>query len=183
MQHLKFATSNAGKLREASEILGFPMGQINVELDEIQTTNVEELIRHKAIEAYKKAGANVIVEDSWLEFVSWNGLPGALIKWFESTVKIEGILKMFENFENRDAVAICYIAMHDWENTYIAKWEVKWKISYKPAWKNGFWWDVIFIPDGYDETFAELPSDIKNQISQRKLAFENFKELLKNSWN
>lgn len=113
MKHLKFATSNAGKLREASEILGFPMDQISVELDEIQTTNVEELIRHKAIEAYKKAGANVIVEDTGLEFVSWNGLPGALVKWFESTVKIEGILKMFENFENRDAIAVCYVAMYD----------------------------------------------------------------------
>lgn len=121
MKHLKFATSNAGKLREASEILGFSMDQINVELDEIQTTNVEELIRHKAIEAYKKAGANVIVEDTGLEFVSWNGLPGALVKWFESTVKIEGILKMFENFENRDAIAVCYVAMYDGSDFLIAR--------------------------------------------------------------
>lgn len=178
MKHLKFATSNAGKLREASEILGFPMDQISVELDEIQTTNVEELIRHKATEAYKKAGANVIVEDTGLEFVSWNGLPGALVKWFESTVKIEGILKMFENFENRDAIAVCYVAMYNWSDFLIARWEVRWKISMKSAWENGFGWDVIFIPDGYDKTFAELWKEIKNQISHRKLAFENFKKLL-----
>ncbi|MCK9272753.1 RdgB/HAM1 family non-canonical purine NTP pyrophosphatase [Candidatus Gracilibacteria bacterium] len=178
MQHLKFATSNPNKLKEASEILGFSMEQIKLDLDEIQTTSVEELIRHKAIEAYKKSGKNVIVEDSGLEFISWNGLPGALIKWFESTVKIEGILKMLENFEERTALAVCYVAMYDGEEFFMAKGEVKGKISHKPTGDNGFGWDVIFIPDGYDKTFAELGSDIKNQISQRKLAFENFKKLL-----
>lgn len=87
MTTLKFATGNDNKLREAQEILGIPLIKADVgDLDEIQTVSVEELIRHKAHGAYVIAGEPVMVEDTGLAFLSWNGLPGALIKWFLKSV-------------------------------------------------------------------------------------------------
>lgn len=87
---LKFATGNDNKLREAQAILGISLVKAEVgDLEEIQTIDVEELIRHKARGAYEIAGESVMVEDTGLGFVAWNGLPGALIKWFLQSVNNE----------------------------------------------------------------------------------------------
>jgi len=52
------------------------------------------------------------------------------------------------------------------------------KIANSPAGNNGFGYDPIFIPDGYDQTFAELPLRIKNKLSHRYLAIQKMKEFL-----
>ncbi len=178
MKTLKFATSNKNKLKEASMILWINIEQIDIELDEIQTINVEELIRHKAMQAYAKTWESVIVEDTWLGFVVWNWLPWALIKWFLVSVWNEWILKMLEWYSNREAIAVCYIAMYDWKDFIISKWEIKWKISEIPKWENWFWWDKIFIPIWSDKTYAEMSQEEKNDTSMRRIAFEKFKEYI-----
>jgi len=79
---IKFITGNKNKLREACQILGMDIESGDAgDLDELQTISVEEVIRHKAEEAYKKIQSPLIVEDSGLVFLAWKGLPGALIKW------------------------------------------------------------------------------------------------------
>lgn len=76
LNSLKFATSNDNKLREAQSILGIPLEKADVgDLDEIQTIDVEELIRHKARGAYEIMREPVMVEDTGLGFTAWNGLP------------------------------------------------------------------------------------------------------------
>lgn len=179
MKTLKFATSNKNKLIEASKILWINIEQIDIELDEIQTIDIEELIRHKAMEAYKNTWEIVIVEDSWLWFISWNWLPWALIKRFMTSVWNEWILKMIQSFESRVAIAMCYVAMYDGKKFYISKWEIRWTISEEIRWTSWFWWDVIFIPDWYDKTYSEMSIEEKNNISHRKIAFENFKQFIK----
>ncbi len=178
MTTLKFATGNDNKLREAQEILGIPLIKADVgDLDEIQTVSVEELIRHKAHGAYVIAGEPVMVEDTGLAFLSWNGLPGALIKWFLKSVDNDWILKMLEKFSDRRAEAICYVASYDWKEYQIAYGIVNGTISTECRWENGFGWDKIFIPDGSDKTFAEMSSDEKNMFSMRRKAFEGFRDL------
>ena len=104
---IQFVTENANKVREASEILGIRIIQVNPgELIEIQTTDVSVLIEHKAAQAYQLVKKPVLVEDSGLFFEAWNGLPGALIKWFEQSVGCAGIVQMLSQFENRNASAL-----------------------------------------------------------------------------
>ena len=176
----KFVTGNANKVREAGDILGVTLEQVEVRgIFEKQTLNIEELVKHKCQQAYDSLKCPVLVEDSGLLFNAWNGLPGALIKWFESTVGCEGMLKMLQSFEDRDATAVCCFAIHDGKNIYIARGEIEGKIATKIRGSNGFGWDVLFIPDGYEKTFAEMQSEDKNAISHRKKALENLKILLK----
>jgi len=171
---LKFVTSNAGKVREASKILDCKLEQVStLIIDEIQTHDMNKIIEHKAQEAYKELKCPVLVEDSGLIFNAWNGLPGALVKWFEISVGCDGLLKMLESFKNREALATSMAAVFNGQEMIVAKGEVKGEIADSLRGENGFGWDVIFIPNGYKMTYAEMSFDEKNAISHRRHAFEN----------
>ena len=175
----KFVTGNANKVREAGDILGVTLEQVEVGgIFEMQTQDIEELVNHKCQQAYDLLKCPVLVEDSGLLFNAWNGLPGALVKWFECSVGCEGMLKMLQSFEDRDATAVCCFAIHDGKNIRIARGEIEGAIATEIREGNGFGWDVIFIPDGYERTFAEMLQEDKNAISHRKKALENLKILL-----
>ena len=174
----KFVTGNPNKAKEAGVILGVTLEQVEVVgLFEIQTQDLDELLSHKAQQAYDALGCPILVEDSGLVFHAWKGLPGALVKWFEKTVGCEGMLKMLQSFENRRARAICCFALHDGEKIQIVRGEVEGTISNEIRGDNGFGWDVLFIPEGYEKTYAEMSSEEKNAISHRKRALEKLKEL------
>ena len=114
LRQLKFATSNANKLREAIDILGFSLDQVSsLKIDEIQSDDISKIVIHKAQKSYEIIKLPVLVEDSGLIFTAWNGLPGPFIKWFETSVGCHGLLKMMEGFENRKALAVCFVAIFD----------------------------------------------------------------------
>lgn len=96
-QELKFVTGNPGKVAEASRILGVDLVSVSMDIEEIQTCDVEVAVKHKLNSAHEQLGCPVLVEDSGLVFSEWNGLPGALVKWFEETVGLAGMLKMLED--------------------------------------------------------------------------------------
>jgi len=178
-KNLKFVTGNVNKLREARQILGFPIEQAGLpDLDEIQTSSVEEVVVHKLSQACGKLQSPVMVEDSGLIFCAWNGLPGALVKWFETSVGCGGMIKMLEPFADRQAIAACYVAVHDGKDIKIAKGEIRGSIAPEERGENGFGWDSIFIPDGHTRTYAEMSAKEKNAISHRKKAFTALKEML-----
>ena len=99
---IKFVTGNPDKVREAQEILGICLDTIDRdELIEIQTSDVIQLVTHKAQQAYQLIKGPVLVEDSGLFFDAWNKLPGAFVKWFEKSVGCAGMVKMLSSFENK----------------------------------------------------------------------------------
>ena len=179
LEKFKFVTGNPNKVREAGEILNLALESVKIEeLVEIQTPDLEEVIRHKAREAYDNLKCPVMVEDSGLVFRAWNGLPGALVKWFEETVRCQGMLKMIDGFSDREATAICCFALYDGKDLQVARGEVKGTISKNVQGNNGFGWDVIFIPEGYEQTYAEMSPDEKNAISHRKRALDKLKIMI-----
>ncbi len=175
-KQLKFVTGNLNKLREAQEILGLDLEVVSIDnLQEIQTYDVEEIVFHKAKSAWEKLKCPVLVEDSGLIFKAWNGLPGALVKWFEKSVGCQGMLKMLHSFEDRSALALCLVAIYDGKDFKVGKGEVNGSIAPQIKGTQGFGWDVIFIPEGSKKTYAEMNPEEKNAISHRRRAFENLK--------
>ncbi|MBC8285177.1 MAG: non-canonical purine NTP pyrophosphatase, partial [Nitrospinae bacterium] len=142
------------------------------------TQNLDELVRHKCQQAYDALKCPVMVEDSGLLFEAWQGLPGALVKWFETTVGCEGMLKMLQSFDNRSATAVCCLAIHDGKSIQVVRGEVDGEIANEIRGSNGFGWDVFFIPQGYEKTYAEMLPEEKNAISHRKRALEKLKIIL-----
>ena len=175
----KFVTGNPNKAKEVRDILGIPLEQVEVaDLFEVQTQDLDELVSHKAQQAYDALRCPILVEDTGLVFHAWNGLPGALVKWFETNVGCEGMLKMLQSFDDRRARAICCLAIHDGKNIQIVRGEVEGTIANEIRGGNGFGWDVLFIPEGHEKTYAEMSSTEKNAISHRKRALEKLKALL-----
>lgn len=174
-----FATKNKNKLREVGEILGRSLEQISIELFEPQGVNVEDVVREKAEDAFQKTGMFVLVEDTSLEFVAWNGLPGALIKWFLETIGNEGILKMLSSETNRAAIAKTAVGFFDGTQARVFVGEISGTVPETIRGTGGFGWDPIFVPGGHEKSFAEMTSVEKNTISMRKLALERMKAELK----
>ena len=92
-----FVTSNHNKAREAAEILGVELRSIALDLPELQDLDVAQVAAAKAAaarEALNAPDSPILVEDSGFVIDAWNGLPGALTKWFLASVGNEGILRM-----------------------------------------------------------------------------------------
>ncbi|MEI6426012.1 MAG: RdgB/HAM1 family non-canonical purine NTP pyrophosphatase [Candidatus Absconditabacteria bacterium] len=176
MTPIFFATGNANKFQEAQSILGSELQQIDIDLPEFQTLSVEEVVAEKAKAAYAQTGKSVLVEDTGLFFDAWNGFPGALIKWMMKTVNNQGILDMLAGFTNRKITAVCCVGMYDGEKLIFAIGSIEGTASLTVRGDTRFARDQIFIPNGYDKTFAEMSPEEKNQISMRKIAFEKMRE-------
>jgi non-canonical purine NTP pyrophosphatase (RdgB/HAM1 family) len=164
-----FVTSSQDKLSEVKRILHAPVESLDVELAEPQAVNLGEVIKAKAEEAYGLVHAAVMVEDSGLFLDAWNGLPGALIKWFVQRVGVEGICAMMHEFPNRSASARTLIGYHDGA-LKLFEGVVRGHITHSPRGSNGFGFDSIFVPEGSDKTYAEMEAKEKDRYSMRQRA-------------
>jgi non-canonical purine NTP pyrophosphatase (RdgB/HAM1 family) len=172
-----FATSNPNKLREVNEILGARLEHMALELDEPQTMDLTAIVTAKARQAYERAGEQpVLVEDTSLELLAWNGLPGPFIKWFLDRVGASGIAQMLGASPDRRAVARTAVAYHDGMQTYVYIGETTGTISDAPRGETGFGWDVIFIPASDTRTFAQMPHGEKHRLSMRARALAKLKD-------
>jgi len=167
-----FATGNKNKLQEVNNILESPLEQIEIDLDEIQATEVEDVVKKKAEEAFKQTGKPVLVEDTGLYFEALNGFPGALIKWLLDSIGNEGIVNLLSTKENRKAYAKTVFGYFNGKETHLFVGKLEGVIPTKIQGDNGFGWDPLFIPEGSDKSFAEMSSGEKNKISMRKMALK-----------
>jgi len=107
------ATSNEHKARAVQAVLGRRVQHIKLDLPEIQAIDVQEVIERKARAAYRLVGKPVLVEDTSLSLQAWNGLPGALIRWFLETVGNEGICRMLTGYEQLEATTETCLSYFD----------------------------------------------------------------------
>ena len=178
-----FVTSNEHKRREAAEILGFELESTDLEVPEIQSLSVAEVAAAKARAAYKLLGSPpypVLVEDSGLVIEVWDGLPGALAKWFIQSVGSEGILRMLTPEDERTARAVCAVAVVGGPaGESVRVFERGAPGALVPELRGesgfGFGWDPIFIPEGEERTYAQMGED-KHENSHRARAFRAVRE-------
>jgi XTP/dITP diphosphohydrolase len=181
-------TRNQGKIREIKNLLG--RFNINfLSLDDFILNDVEETgltFEENAILKAKNYAAQskviTIADDSGLEVVNLDNRPGVLSARYsgiagtdeDNVAKLLDEMKTFGD-NQREAKFVCVIAVSDQYGKILrlSRGECCGKISYAPKGSNGFGYDSIFIPNGYDNCFALMNDSEKEQISHRKQAFEN----------
>ena len=177
-----FVTSNHNKAREAAEILGVELRSIDLDLPELQDLDVAQVAAAKAAaarEALDAPDSPILVEDSGFVIDAWNGLPGALTKWFLAAVGNAGILHMLSGEKDRSARAVCAVAIaFAGGSARVFLGEVGGTIAPEPRGYGGFGWDPIFVPEGYLETYAELGSR-KHEDSHRARALRAARDALR----
>ncbi|WP_420629703.1 non-canonical purine NTP pyrophosphatase [Candidatus Leptofilum sp.] len=173
------ATSNKNKAKEIQAALGRQVQIINLDLPEIQAIDVKDVIEQKARVAYGLVGKAVLVEDTGLAIHAWNGLPGALVRWFLEAVGNDGICRMLQAYEQLEATAETSLGYFDGENFFSFSGMIEGCITRSPRGNNGFGWDAIFVPKGWTKTFGEMTlEDGAEFVSMRKIAALKLKAFL-----
>jgi len=182
-KQLTFVTKNKEKISDIKDMLGEKITlsfESDIELTEIQSLSVEEVVAFKAKEAFESLSKPVAVSDSGLEIVSLNNFPGALVKYVNETIGQEGLAKLMEGKSDRLAYFVAAIGYYDEESgskVFVQRDEGT--IAEKPR-GEGWHFDKLFIPKGETKTWAEIGRRDKNIHSAFKRALISLADWLQN---
>lgn len=177
---LLFATANDHKLTELRAILSDydvkGLRDVGI-LEDIPETGLtlEENAALKAQYLYDKTGFTSFSEDTGLEVDALDGQPGVYTARYAGDQKnpndnMQKLLQALATKDDRSAQFRTIIAMKDGQQMLYFEGIVRGKIATEKSGNEGFGYDPVFIPDGYDATFADLNADVKNKISHRARA-------------
>lgn len=189
---LIFATNNLHKLNEVSQMLGnsfdlLSLKDINCYSDIPETANtLEGNALMKARFIYQRYHLNCFADDTGLEVEALNGAPGVFSARYagethDSKANMDKLLAEMKGFENRNAQFRTVIALIINEKEYLFEGLIKGMIIEKEKGSSGFGYDPVFIPEGFNETFAELGNEIKNKISHRAQAIDKLCKFIQNA--
>ena len=163
-----FITGNQRKADYFSRQMGIDIPYQKVELDELQSTDLHVIVKHKLEQAYATVKRPVLVEDVSLSFTALGELPGPYIKWFVEYAGEEACCRMLDGFNDRSAVIRCTFGYYDGERMEFFDSELPGVISETPRGNNGFGFDKFFINDGYEITRAEM-TQVENERTYAEL--------------
>ncbi len=187
-----FATHNDHKIQEAGKILsGLSIDITSLSAlgyhDEIveNGATLDENAWIKANHIYNLFDDNVFAEDTGLEVDALGGAPGVHSARYTGSQRsdeanISKLLTLLEYHKDRSAQFRTVLAVWYNNKQYSFEGIVRGKIALVRSGKGGFGYDPVFIPDGYDHSFGELSSELKNSISHRGKAFNQLKQFLIN---
>lgn len=179
---LRFLTRNEGKFLELEALISpskYVLISDTTEINEIQTDKTDVLIRDKTLRAFNIIRRPLIVDHTGLEFDLLGGFPAGLTSVFYDKLKSEGIAEIIGKSANPGVYATTAIGYCDGSQVHSFEGRVRGTVSDTPRGSEGFQWDTIFIPDGYDKTYAELGNRKKNEISMRRIAFDKLVNFLR----
>ncbi len=193
-----FATNNQHKLRELREILGdqfeiLSLADIGCHEDIPETGNTLEANAHQKAEyVFDHYHIDCFADDTGLEVDALGGAPGVhSARYAEGTdhnseANMDKLLRELGNNTNRQARFRTVISLIQMEGgnpvcsrEYQFEGSVEGRIGHEKHGNGGFGYDPLFIPEGYDKSFAELGEEVKNQISHRARAVKKLAEWLK----
>ena len=155
MKDVVFITGNQSKADYLATLIDHPIDHIKMDIDEIQSLDLHDVVKHKLHQAYLEVERPVLVEDVALEFSALGRLPGTLIKWFLQELSNEDLCRLVDG-KSRDATALCVFGYYDGQTETYFESALRGQIPEHPAGEGGYGWDSIFIPEGYTCTRAEL---------------------------
>lgn len=176
---ITFITSNRHKAEQLGRHLYYPMDHLKLDLLEIQSLDLIEIVTHKVKEAYKQVKSPVLVEDTSLVFTVLKRLPGPLIKWFLAELGNEGLCKLLNGYADRSALAEVIFGYYDGKSVQTFKGEMLGTISLQPKGEKGFGWDSIFTPEGWNKTWGEMTIEEQQETSMRRIALKKLEAFLK----
>jgi XTP/dITP diphosphohydrolase len=194
--HIVFASANKSKIQEISALI--PSTYKLVSLEDIGITedipetgltikdNSEIKARYFAeVLIKKKLPWAVIADDSGLEVEALNGEPGVYSARYagmqkNDTANNKKLLDELANFTNRKAIFVTTITLILNNQIFFFNGQINGTIALEPKGTKGFGYDPLFIPQGYQSTFAELEKDVKNKISHRAIALKKVIQYLNN---
>ena len=180
---LVFATSNKGKYNEVKKMMPRNINLLSLNdlnfIGDIQETGktLKQNAKIKSDFIFNNFGINCFADDSGLEIDSLNGMPGIYSARFagktcNSNDNIEKVWKLLTGYKNTDAKFKSILSLNIDGKTFFFEGKINGKIIFNKRGTNGFGYDSIFIPNGYNKTFAELNSFEKNEISHRSKALK-----------
>ncbi|MCO6486501.1 MAG: RdgB/HAM1 family non-canonical purine NTP pyrophosphatase [Saprospiraceae bacterium] len=189
MMTLLFATQNSHKVSEAQDILGrqwLIRSLKDVGIHDVlpETGNaLEDHAREKANYIYQRFGLACFAEDTGLEVLALGGAPGVHTARYAGPnappeVKMQRLMDELGNATERSARFRTIIALWWQEECHMFEGEIRGRIATMPAGTGGFGYDPVFIPEGYSNTFAELPAYVKAGISHRYQALNRMRHFL-----
>jgi len=176
-----FVTGNVHKFHEARGVLSefnIATAMLNIEAVEIQADDLKKIAMASALDAARKSGLSVFVEDAGLFVNALKGFPGPYSNYVYRTIGTKGILKLMEKIKQRDACFQSVVAFCDpkGETEHLCfEGRVDGKIAHEEKGQRGFGFDPIFEPlGGRGTTFAEMSIEEKNRYSHRAKALRKF---------
>ena len=188
-----FATNNKHKLEEIKDILGkdfeiVSLAEIGCHEDISETgLTLEENARQKSTYIVEHYNHDCFADDTGLEVDALNGEPGVHSARYaegtdhDSEANMRKLLSKMSNVKDRTARfrTVISLIINGVEHQFEGR--VEGRIATEKHGKEGFGYDPIFIPEGYDKSFAELGEEVKNQISHRARAVKKLAEYLSSS--
>jgi XTP/dITP diphosphohydrolase len=179
---LTFVTRSEHKKLRYEQTLGVKLQVNPIPLDVIQSVDAAEVALKKVQQAYQIVRRPVFVEQSALAVRAWGGLPGGLTRSFVEALGMVNLCKMLDAFEDRYAEAIAVIAFTDGEILRKFVGVLPGRIAERPR-GTVYGWNTIFIPQGFEKTFAELTDEEIQSISMRRPAIFEFMRFLKDTYD
>jgi XTP/dITP diphosphohydrolase len=189
MMKVLLATNNPGKIREMQQLLAEADVEIVSKADaglpddfDVEETgsSFQEISGQKAFAYSAQTGLACVSDDSGLVVDALNGEPGIHSKRFapgsdhDRNLRILELMKEMTNRKAKFVSVICYFDPQE-QQSHFFEGEVTGHIAQTEQGTQGFGYDPIFIPDGYDQSFAQLGSEVKNTLSHRARALEKLK--------
>ena len=189
---LIFATNNQNKLNEVKSLMPkhielFSLADINFNQDIAETADTIEgnaSLKSKAI--FDITNTNVFSDDSGLLVEALNGAPGVHSARYAGNQKndednLQKLLRELTDKENRNAHFKTVMSLIIDGKEYLFEGKVNGTIINEKRGTNGFGYDPIFVPEGYNKTFAEMTKEEKSTISHRARALKKMIEFLENN--
>jgi XTP/dITP diphosphohydrolase len=190
LKEIVFATNNRHKLEEIRKITKGTLHILSLSdihcAEEIEETGatLEENALLKARFVKEKYGYDCFADDTGLEVEALDGAPGVYSSRYAGEAcnpadNMDKLLKEMRGLENRTARFRTVIALLFNGEKHFFEGVVNGKITHEKKGEAGFGYDPVFVPEGYNQTFAELGDEVKNQISHRALATQKLMEFLR----
>lgn len=159
--------------------MGIGVEQLDDEYPEIQTDDLEEVVRWGLDWLWKRHKAPVMIDDSGLFLEAFKAFPGVYSAYVFNALGCEGILKIMEGVDVREAEFRCCAGYIDGDGPVTVTGTVQGNIIREMRGTGGFGYDPIFVPEGSEETFAQMRLEEKNTFSHRGRAFRLLAEKLR----
>jgi XTP/dITP diphosphohydrolase len=188
-QRLYLATQNQHKIEEIKDLLGdlfaihtvFELG-LSVEIPETGNT-LQANSMQKAAYIAEHFQVTCLSDDSGLEVKALDGRPGVYSARYagepkDDAANVQKLLSELEGVSDRSAGFVTVLTFHHQGQYFSFEGEIQGQIASSPRGEHGFGYDPVFVPAGFDRTFAEMTMEEKNQMAHRARAMQKFKSFI-----